>query len=120
MKARISVSVLIVAAVVVGGWFVAKPRAASAPSASVPTFSTAEIGRQGHFYVDFETGKIQNGNCMLVPRNSVVGVDQRKPPLICIRPSGGFDCFWTISSAIDEFLTKPVAPKEPPKPKSDR
>ena len=51
MKARISVSVLIVAAVVVGGWFVAKPRAASAPSASVPTFSTAEIGRQGHFYV---------------------------------------------------------------------
>jgi pimeloyl-ACP methyl ester carboxylesterase len=51
MRARISVVVLILAAVLAGGWFAVKPRAGGAPSASVPTFSTAEIGRQGHFYV---------------------------------------------------------------------
>src|SRR5690349_19231580 len=51
MKARISVVVLIAAVIVDGGWFAVKPRAAGAAPATVPTFSTAEIGRQGHFYV---------------------------------------------------------------------
>ena len=52
MNARISLSLLIFAAVLVSTWFALKPQAAgSAPGASIPTFSTAEIGRQGHFYV---------------------------------------------------------------------
>ena len=52
MNSRISVSLLVFAAVLAGTWFALKPRAAgSAPGASIPTFSTAEIGRQGHFYV---------------------------------------------------------------------
>jgi pimeloyl-ACP methyl ester carboxylesterase len=52
MNTRISASLLIFAAVLAGTWFALKPRAAgSAPGASIPTFSTAEIGRQGHFYV---------------------------------------------------------------------
>ena len=66
---------------------------------------------------EFETSKKANGSCIEIPRNSVVGIDQRKPPLICIRQTGGLDCYWTVMSAIDEFLTKPVAPKEPPPPK---
>jgi hypothetical protein len=33
--------------------------------------------------------------------------------------SGGLDCYWTVLSAIDEYLTKPVAPKEPPAPKKN-
>jgi len=68
--------------------------------------------------VDFETGKIKDGACLLMPRDSIVGIDQRKPPFICIRPSGGFDCYWTISSAVDEFLVRPPPPKSEPPPKS--
>jgi hypothetical protein len=52
MNSRISVSLLVLAAVLASTWFALKPRAAgSAPGAAIPTFSTAEIGRQGHFYV---------------------------------------------------------------------
>src|SRR6202163_392482 len=52
MNVRISLSLLIFAAVLVGTWFALKPRAAgSAPGPGIPTFSTAEIGREGHFYV---------------------------------------------------------------------
>jgi hypothetical protein len=29
------------------------------------------------------------------------------------------DCYWTVLSAIDEYFTKPVAPKEPPAPKKN-
>lgn len=40
------------AVVLAGGWFAMRPHAAgAAPGASIPTFSTAEIGREGHFYV---------------------------------------------------------------------
>jgi hypothetical protein len=68
---------------------------------------------------EFEAGKKASGSCIEIPRNTIVGIDQRKPPLVCIRQSGGLDCYWTILSAIDEYLTKPVAPKEPPAPKKN-
>jgi hypothetical protein len=68
---------------------------------------------------EFEMGKISAGNCIIVQQNTTVGIDQRKPPLVCIRQSGGLDCYWTIISAIDELSTKPVAPKEPPRPKKE-
>jgi hypothetical protein len=67
---------------------------------------------------EFEAGKKANGSCIEVQRNAVVGIDQRKPPLVCIRQSGGLDCYWTVMSAVDEFLTKPVAPREPPPKKN--
>ena len=66
---------------------------------------------------EFEAGKKASGNCIEIPRNTVIRVDQRKPPLVCIRLSGGLDCYWTILSAIDEYLTAPVAPREAPPPK---
>jgi len=69
---------------------------------------------------EFEGGKKASGGCIEIPRNTIVGIDQRKPPLVCIRLSGGLDCYWTVLSAIDEFLTKPVAPKEPPPPKKNQ
>jgi hypothetical protein len=68
---------------------------------------------------EFEAGKKANGSCIEVQRNAVVGIDQRKPPLVCIRQSGGLDCYWTVMSAVDEFLTKPVAPRDPPPPKKN-
>jgi len=69
---------------------------------------------------EFEAGKKASGSCIELQRNTVVGIDQRKPPLVCIRQTGGLDCYWTVGSAIDEFLTKPVAPKEPPAPKKSQ
>jgi pimeloyl-ACP methyl ester carboxylesterase len=54
MNMRISTAgPLALAAVLVSGWFGGSAHnvARAAPPASVPTFSTADIGRQGHFYV---------------------------------------------------------------------
>jgi hypothetical protein len=55
--------------------------------------------------VDFEKAKIAAGDCLLLPRSTVITIDQRNAPLVCIRPPGGLDCYWTISSAIDEYAT---------------
>src|SRR4029077_1508075 len=93
MKARISVSLLILAAVLVSTWFALKPRAAgSAPGASIPTFSIAEIGRQGHFYVGGhyvgEAGNETMHGAMYVegwvPRR---GRDSY--PIVCVAGGGG-------------------------------
>ena len=53
MNVRASASGLVaLAAVVVSGWSAGEHYGAGArPPAGVPTFSTADIGRQGHFYV---------------------------------------------------------------------
>ena len=69
---------------------------------------------------EFEAGKKASGACIEIPRNTVIGIDQRKPPLVCIRQSGGLDCYWTVLSAIDEYLTAPVAPREAPASKKNR
>lgn len=52
-KKIFAVTLLALAVVLVSGWFVvhSKESAGSAPGASIPTFSTGEIGRKGHFYV---------------------------------------------------------------------
>lgn len=54
MNMRMSMSALVsVSALLSGGWFVADAESVpgAVPPASIPTFSTANIGRQGHFYV---------------------------------------------------------------------
>jgi len=53
MNVRMLAVLSTLAAVLVCGWSGgnATPATGAAPPASVPTFSTAEIGRQGHFYV---------------------------------------------------------------------
>ncbi len=54
VKRKISAIVLsALTAVLVSNWFLvsAKDAAVSVPFKSVPTFSTKNIGRQGHFYV---------------------------------------------------------------------
>ena len=57
MSIKISKSVLVVvSALLLGSWLGAKlwksaGSVGAAPPATIPTFSTANIGRQGHFYV---------------------------------------------------------------------
>jgi len=52
-KKIFAVTLLALAVVLASGWFVvhSKESAGSAPDASIPTFSTGGIGREGHFYV---------------------------------------------------------------------
>jgi pimeloyl-ACP methyl ester carboxylesterase len=48
----VTASLSLVAVVLVSSWFVLRPYLVGAASGtSIPTFSTAEIGRQGHFYI---------------------------------------------------------------------
>jgi hypothetical protein len=87
--------------------------------ADLRTAAKLRTGADRKAAAEFEAGKKASGSCIEIPRNAIVGIDQRKPPLVCIRQSGGLDCYWTVLSAIDEYLTKPVAPREPPAPKKN-
>ncbi len=94
MNVRISAVLRALAAVLVCGWFGgdAYPATGAAPPASVPTFSTAEIGRQGHFYVGGhyvgEPGKETMDGAMYVevwvPKNI-----RHQYPIVFITGGGG-------------------------------
>jgi pimeloyl-ACP methyl ester carboxylesterase len=52
-RKKITAAVSVLAVALVGGWIAMRPHSVDAADAgsSIPTFSTAEIARQGHFYV---------------------------------------------------------------------
>jgi pimeloyl-ACP methyl ester carboxylesterase len=95
MNRKISSAVLsALAAVLVSGWFGANAQNATVaiPLTSVPTFSTANIGRQGHFYVGGkwagEPGKEMMRGAMYVE----VWVPKKiryKYPILFIQAGGG-------------------------------
>jgi pimeloyl-ACP methyl ester carboxylesterase len=95
MNIRKSVAVLsTLAAVLIGGWFRSDAQNGNVvvPLKSVPTFSTANIGRQGHFYVGGhyvgEPGKETMDGAMYV--EVWVPKDIRHPyPLVFVTGGGG-------------------------------
>jgi hypothetical protein len=95
MKMRKSIAVLSVfAAVLAGGWFRSNAQRGviALPLKSVPTFSTANIGRQGHFYVGGkwvgEPGKETMDGAMYV--EVWVPKDIRHPyPVVFVTGGGG-------------------------------
>jgi pimeloyl-ACP methyl ester carboxylesterase len=95
MNMRKSVAVLsALAAVLIGGWFRSDAQNGNVvvPLKSVPTFSTANIGRQGHFYVGGhyvgEPGKETMDGAMYV--EVWVPKDIRHPyPLVFVTGGGG-------------------------------
>jgi pimeloyl-ACP methyl ester carboxylesterase len=95
MKIRKSVAVLsALAAVLIGGWFRSDAQNGNVgvPLKSIPTFSTANIGRQGHFYVGGhyvgEPGKETMDGAMYV--EVWVPKDIRHPyPLVFVTGGGG-------------------------------
>ena len=103
MNVRTSASGLVaLAAVVVSGWSAGEHYGAGArPPAGVPTFSTADIGRQGHFYVGGhyvgETGKETMDGAMYVevwvPKNI------RHPyPVVLMTGGGGQGAYSLIET----------------------
>jgi hypothetical protein len=95
MKMRKSIAVLsVLAAVLVGGWFRSNAQRGviALPLKSVPTFSTANIGRQGHFYVGGkwvgEPGKETMDGAMYV--EVWIPKDIRHPyPIVFVTGGGG-------------------------------
>ncbi len=95
MNMRKSVAVLLaLAAVLIGGWFRSDAQNGNVvvPLKSVPTFSTANIGRQGHFYVGGhyvgEPGKETMDGAMYV--EVWVPKDIRHPyPVVFVTGGGG-------------------------------
>ncbi len=95
MKMRKSIAVLsVLAAVLAGGWFRSNAQRGviALPLKSVPTFSTANIGRQGHFYVGGkwvgEPGKETMDGAMYV--EVWVPKDIRHPyPIVFVTGGGG-------------------------------
>jgi hypothetical protein len=95
MKMRKSIAVLsVLAAVLGGGWFRSNAQRGviALPLKSVPTFSTANIGRQGHFYVGGkwvgEPGKETMDGAMYV--EVWVPKDIRHPyPIVFVTGGGG-------------------------------
>jgi hypothetical protein len=95
MKMRKSIAVLsVLAAVLAGGWFRSNAQRGviALPLKSVPTFSTANIGRQGHFYVGGkwvgEPGKETMDGAMYV--DVWVPKDIRHPyPVVFVTGGGG-------------------------------
>jgi hypothetical protein len=95
MKMRKSIAVLsVLAAVLAGSWFRSNAQRGviALPLKSVPTFSTANIGRQGHFYVGGkwvgEPGKETMDGAMYV--DVWVPKDIRHPyPVVFVTGGGG-------------------------------
>ena len=95
MKMRKSIAVLsVLAAVLAGSWFRSNAQRGviALPLKSVPTFSTANIGRQGHFYVGGkwagEPGKETMDGAMYV--DVWVPKDIRHPyPIVFVTGGGG-------------------------------
>jgi hypothetical protein len=51
---------------------------------------------------NFTQPKIVSGDCVSFARGVVVSADAKKPPLTCVRLSGGLDCYWIAGSVIDD------------------
>ena len=48
------------------------------------------------------SAKLADRSCIDFRKNLVVDVDERKPPLACIRLTGDLSCWWVQASSIDE------------------
>jgi hypothetical protein len=57
-----------------------------------------------------EPDKIRSGECAPFHRGVSVSIDEKKGDLVCVRPYGGLDCFWTPTTMIDDH--PPSSPAE--------
>ena len=50
----------------------------------------------------FKTPKIAAGDCSSLSKGMSVAIDKKDGQFLCVRPTGGFDCFWTAAVAINQ------------------
>jgi hypothetical protein len=53
----------------------------------------------------FKTSKIAGGDCSSLSKGMSVAIDKKDGQFLCVRPTGGFDCFWTAAVAINQNPT---------------
>ena len=49
----------------------------------------------------FSAAKIASGDCTRLFQGMPVSVDKQDGPLLCVRESGGLDCYWAVADAIN-------------------
>jgi hypothetical protein len=52
--------------------------------------------------ITVEPDKLKTGECAPLHRGVSVSIDEKRGDLVCVRPYGGLDCFWTPMTTIDE------------------
>jgi hypothetical protein len=62
----------------------------------------------------FRTSKVATGDCSSLSKGMAVTIDKRDGQFVCVRPTGGLDCFWVSDVAINQN------PAEPEKAQSSR
>ena len=53
----------------------------------------------------FKAFKIAGGDCSSLSKGMSVVVDKKDGQFLCVRPTGGLDCFWTAAVAINQNPT---------------
>jgi len=66
----------------------------------------------------FAAAKIASGDCTRLFRGMPVSVDKQDGPLLCVRETGGLDCYWAVADAINR-KPPPEAAGRPKPPDGD-
>ncbi len=57
----------------------------------------------------FSAPKLAAGDCSSLPKGMTVDIDKKDGQLLCVRPAGGFECYWAADATINQ---KPAAEQE--------
>ena len=66
----------------------------------------------------FAAAKIASGDCTRLFRGMPVSVDKQDGPLLCVRETGGLDCYWAVADAVNR-KPPPEAAGRPGPPDGD-
>jgi hypothetical protein len=55
----------------------------------------------------FRMFKVKTGDCSSLSKGMAVTIDKRDGQFMCVRPTGGLDCFWVSAVAINQNPTEP-------------
>jgi hypothetical protein len=57
----------------------------------------------------FSGPKLAKGNCLSLSKGMAVTIDKKDGRLLCVRPWGGLDCYWTADADINQNPAEPEA-----------
>jgi hypothetical protein len=55
----------------------------------------------------FSAPKLAKGDCFSLSKGMAVTIDTKDGTLLCVRPWGGLDCYWTADADIDQNPAEP-------------
>ncbi|WOJ89687.1 hypothetical protein RZS28_18210 [Methylocapsa polymorpha] len=61
----------------------------------------------------FKTSKVAAGDCSSLSKGMAVTIDKKDGQYMCVRPTGGLDCFWAAAVTINENPTQPEKAQSP-------